>query len=78
MKKILWVDLEMTGLDVDKEVIIEVAAIVTDLELNELGDYHAIVKQPQSYLDNMDQWNTEHHGESGLTAAVATGTYVPL
>lgn len=65
--------MEMTGLDVEKEVIIEVAAIVTDLDFKELDTYHAVVKQPQKYIDGMDAWNTEHHGASGLTAAIPTG-----
>ncbi len=73
MKKILWIDLEMTGLDVAKEVIIEVAAIVTDLDFNNLETYHAVIQQPQTYLDNMDQWNTEHHGASGLLAQIPHG-----
>jgi oligoribonuclease len=63
----------MTGLDVEKEVIIEAAVIVTDIELKTLATYHAIVKQDQSYLDQMDEWNTTHHGASGLTAAVPQG-----
>ncbi len=65
--------MEMTGLDVNKEVIIEVAAIVTDWNFKELDTFEAIVKQPQNYLDNMDAWNTEHHGASGLTAKVPSG-----
>lgn len=73
MEKLLWIDLEMTGLDVEKEVIIEVAAIVTDLNFNELACFDTAVKQPQHYLDNMDDWNTKHHGESGLTAKVPNG-----
>jgi oligoribonuclease len=73
MEKLLWIDMEMTGLNVEKEVPIEIAAIVTDIDLKELETYHAVIKQPQSYLDGMDAWNTEHHGESGLTAAVANG-----
>jgi oligoribonuclease len=73
MEKLLWIDMEMTGLDVEKEVVIEVAAIITDLELNELDSYHAVVKQPQSFLDRMDDWNKSHHGASGLTAAVPSG-----
>lgn len=71
--KFLWIDMEMTGLDVEKEVIIEVAAIVTDLDFNELDTYHAVVKQAQEHLDRMDAWNTEHHGASGLTALVPSG-----
>lgn len=73
-KKYLWIDLEMTGLDVNNERIIEVGAIVTDTDLKELGTYHAIVKQPKELLDSMDEWNTEHHGKSGLTEKVLTGT----
>lgn len=71
--KLLWIDLEMTGLEVEKEVIIEVAALVTDLHLVELASYHTVVKQPQHYLDNMDEWNQLHHGDSGLTAKVPKG-----
>ncbi len=73
MKKLFWLDMEMSGLDINKEVIIEVAAIVTDLNFKELDSFEAIVKQPQHYLDNMDAWNTEHHGKSGLTAKVPNG-----
>jgi oligoribonuclease len=71
--KLLWIDMEMTGLDVSREVIIEVAAIVTSLDLDELDTYETVVRQPQSYLDAMDEWNTRHHGQSGLTARVPTG-----
>ena len=73
MNKIFWIDLEMTGLDHEKEVIIEVAVIITDLNFAELEQYHAIVKQPQSFLDNMDQWNTKTHKETGLIQKVPTG-----
>ncbi|CAM6005647.1 unnamed protein product [Sphagnum balticum] len=73
MNRLLWVDLEMTGLDIEKEVIIEAAVIVTDLEFKPLVTYHAIVKQDQKLLDSMDAWNTKHHGESGLTASVPNG-----
>lgn len=73
MQKLFWVDMEMTGLDVQKEVIIEVAAIVTDLNFKELETFETVVKQPQKYLDAMDAWNTEHHKKSGLTAKVPNG-----
>ncbi len=65
--------MEMTGLDVEKEVIIEVAAIVTDFNFKELDTFETVVKQPQKYLDNMDAWNKEHHKKSGLTAKVPNG-----
>ncbi|HMN69080.1 MAG TPA: oligoribonuclease [Bdellovibrionales bacterium] len=72
--QLLWLDMEMSGLDVEKEVPIEVAAIVTDWQLGPLGEpYHAIIKQPQKYLDAMDDWNRKHHGESGLLAAIPNG-----
>ena len=64
----------MSGLDVEKEVILEVGVIITDMNFKELDTYHAILKQPQSFLDGMDEWNTQHHGESGLTAKVPNGT----
>lgn len=73
LEKLLWLDLEMTGLDVEKEVIIEVAAIVTDMDFQALDQYHAVVKQPQSYIDAMDEWNKKHHGESGLIAKIPQG-----
>jgi oligoribonuclease len=73
MDRLFWIDLEMTGLDVEKEVVIEAAAIVTDIQLSELDTYETVVRQPQAYLDAMDAWNTEHHGRSGLTAKVPTG-----
>jgi oligoribonuclease len=73
VEKILWIDLEMTGLDVDSEVIIETAAIATDIKLKPLGEYHSVVNQPQVYLDNMDQWNQTHHKESGLIDLIPKG-----
>lgn len=73
MEKLLWIDMEMTGLDVAKEVPIEIAAIVTDVNLKELATFHAVIKQPPSILDGMDDWNREHHGSSGLTAQVPNG-----
>ena len=63
--------MEMTGLDVDKERIIEVAAIVTDLEFNELDCYESVVHQSPEFINNMDDWNTEHHTRSGLVAKIA-------
>ena len=63
----------MTGLDVKKERIIEVAAIVTDLNFKELASYESVVKQDQKYIDAMDDWNKKTHGESGLTAKIPNG-----
>lgn len=73
VSKLLWLDMEMTGLELEKEVIIEVACIITDMDFKELESFETVVKQPQAYLDRMDAWNTEHHGKSGLTAKVPTG-----
>jgi oligoribonuclease len=73
LNKLLWIDMEMTGLDATRQVILEVAAIVTDVELRELAAYESVVQQPQSYLDAMDDWNKKHHGESGLAAKVPQG-----
>ena len=63
----------MTGLDVNKEVPIEVAAIVTNHKLEALDSYHSAIKQPQSYLDAMDNWNQTHHKNSGLLELVPSG-----
>ncbi len=73
LDKLFWLDMEMTGLDVGKEVIIEVAAIVTDLHFNEKDTYHCVVKQPQKYLDAMDDWNQRHHRASGLLDLIPSG-----
>jgi len=68
---LIWIDLEMTGLDPDKEKIIEIATIVTDKDLNILAEGPVFaVHQPQSVLDAMDEWCTTHHGNSGLTQRV--------
>lgn len=71
--KYLWIDLEMTGLDVSKERIIEVAAIATDTTLHELGTYEAVVKQDAQLLNQMDDWNQKHHSESGLLEKIPQG-----
>lgn len=69
----LWVDMEMSGLDVGSCRILELAAIVTDGAFQPLESYHAVVYQPSEVLEAMDEWCKENHGKSGLTAAVATG-----
>jgi oligoribonuclease len=69
---LVWMDLEMTGLDPDRDTILEIATIITngDLSVREEGPVYAI-HQPQAVLDAMDEWNREHHAASGLTARVA-------
>lgn len=70
-KYLVWIDLEMTGLDPEKERIIEMATIITDSELNLVAEGPVIaVHQPDSLLDAMDDWCTRTHGESGLTKRV--------
>ncbi len=67
----LWIDLEMTGLDPDKERIIELAAILTDPHMNEIDRLGPIVvRQSNELLDAMDDWNQKHHGRSGLVDLV--------
>ena len=69
----LWVDMEMTGLEVAKCRILEVAAVVTDGNFKPLEDYQTAVFQSAEVLDAMDAWCKENHGKSGLTALVAKG-----
>ncbi len=73
MKRMLWIDLEMTGLDPESCAIIELAAIVTDLKLEPLATYHSVVFQPKSLVEAMDEWNTRTHGASGLLAKIPNG-----
>lgn len=75
---LIWIDLEMTGLDTDKDVIIEIATIITDSQLNILAEGPAIaVKQPDAMLDGMDEWNTRQHNQSGLVQRVRDSTVSP-
>ena len=68
---LVWMDLEMTGLDPEHDVIIEIATIVTDGDLNIIAEGPVIaVSQPDVLLDAMDEWNTRTHGNSGLTQRV--------
>ena len=72
---LIWIDLEMTGLDPQTDVIIEIATIVTDDQLNELAEGPVLaIHQPDAVLDAMDEWNTRQHGGSGLTARVRAST----
>ena len=65
---LVWMDLEMTGLEPEQDVIIEIATIVTDSDLNVIAEGPVIaVHQPDVLLDAMDEWNTRTHGNSGLT-----------
>ena len=68
---LIWIDLEMTGLSPEQDRIIEIATIVTDAQLNPLAEGPVLaVHQSDDLLDGMDEWNTEHHNNSGLVARV--------
>ncbi|MGY6274544.1 oligoribonuclease [Methylomonas sp. MgM2] len=68
---LIWIDLEMTGLDPDTDVIIEIATVVTDKNLNILAEGPVMaVHQSDEKLAAMDDWNRKHHGESGLIQRV--------
>lgn len=72
---LIWIDMEMSGLDPETCHVLEIATIVTDGDLNILGrGPELIVHQPDEVLDAMDEWNTSHHGSSGLTEAVRAST----
>ena len=68
---LVWIDLEMTGLKPDTDVIIEMATIVTDAQLNIVSEGPVIaIHQPPEVLDAMDDWNKRTHGASGLITRV--------
>ncbi len=68
---LIWIDLEMTGLDTTSDNIIEIATIITDEKLNIVATGpELIISQSIEVMDQMDAWNTRQHGESGLTARV--------
>ncbi|MEZ9235111.1 oligoribonuclease [Shewanella sp. 10N.286.52.A9] len=73
---LIWVDLEMTGLEPSVDRIIEIATIVTDQELNIIAQGPVMaVHQSDDVLNGMDDWNQKHHGESGLIERVISSQY---
>jgi len=73
---LIWIDLEMTGLDPDSDRIIEIATIVTDSQLNILAEGPMIaIHQPDEIMSGMDEWNTNQHGKSGLIERVKNSQY---
>ena len=67
LNNLIWIDLEMTGLDPDHDVIIEIATVVTDKDLNILAEGPVLaIHQEVSRMAAMDEWNQTHHGQSGL------------
>lgn len=72
---LIWIDLEMTGLDPEQDVIIEIATIVTDANLNEIAvGPSLVIHQSDDILNNMNEWCIEQHGKSGLTQRVKEST----
>jgi oligoribonuclease len=72
---LVWIDLEMTGLDTLADHIIEIATIVTDAQLNVLAEGPVVaIHQPESVLESMDEWNRKTHGASGLLKRVREST----
>ncbi len=70
---LFWLDLEMTGLEVEKEKILEAAALVTDHDLKAFGSLEAVVYQSPEVLAGMDEWCRKTHGKSGLVDRVPHG-----
>nr|CAB3265531.1 probable oligoribonuclease [Phallusia mammillata] len=74
-ENLVWVDLEMTGLDIEKDLIIEMACLITDGNLNIIAESRdLIIHQPDFILDNMNNWCKQQHGKTGLTEAVRKST----
>ncbi|ELA08497.1 oligoribonuclease [Moraxella macacae 0408225] len=74
-KNLVWVDLEMTGLDTMRDTIIEIATIVTDSELNILAEGPVFaIYTPDIVLNAMDDWNTRQHNQSGLVDRIRRST----
>lgn len=69
--RIVWVDLEMTGLDIEKDRIIEIACVITDGDLNVIAEGpNLAINQPKAVMEEMNEWCKETHGNSGLTRRV--------
>ncbi len=74
-KHLIWIDLEMTGLDTQKDTIIEIATIITDSELNILAEGPVFaIKTTDILLNSMDDWNKTQHGQSGLVDRIRRST----
>ena len=72
---LVWIDLEMTGLDTSKDVIIEIGSAITDWDLNLIAEGPQIViGQPEALLTGMDEWNQKTHSSSGLLEEIRKST----
>lgn len=75
-RNLIWIDLEMTGLNPLSDVILEIATIVTDADLHVLAEGPEIaIHQPKEVLEAMDEWNQTHHGRSGLIDRVLSSPF---
>lgn len=73
---LIWIDLEMTGLDTQNDLIIEIATIITDAHLNILAEGPVIaINQSEAVLNAMDNWNQRQHSRSGLLERVKSSTF---
>ncbi len=73
---LIWIDLEMTGLDTDRDLIIEIATVITDAQLDTVAEGPVVaIKQPAAIIEAMDEWNTTTHTESGLIERIHNSGY---
>ncbi len=76
MSRLVWIDLEMTGLNPEKDFILEIASVVTDDRLEIVAEGPNIaINYPEETLENMDEWSRKHHRESGLLDRVKASSY---
>ena len=73
---LIWIDLEMTGLEPQQDLIIEIATVVTNSDLDILGQGPVVaISQTAAVMESMDEWTTRHHGSSGLTDRVVQSAF---
>jgi oligoribonuclease len=73
---LIWIDLEMTGLDTDRDLIIEIATVITDAQLETVAEGPVVaIKQPLAVIEAMDEWNTRTHTGSGLIERIHSSEY---
>ena len=71
LTNLIWIDLEMTGLNTQEDDIIEIATVVTNQQLEIIAEGpELVIHHAEEVMKKMDEWNTEHHGKSGLTQKV--------